>query len=290
MGKKPRDPRPSGFDQPTSAIRSALSSIDKRLKELEALDPTTLTRRDDPNFKTVEERVNQTLANIFGADSDEYQRFTVLFDSAPFSIDREMPVTRDRWVRGYQDGIAQAIAHLRSVKQLFEEGLAESSAQEVAAQPDQSSATGRKVFIVHGHDGEAKHEAARFLEKLKLEPVILHEQPNQGRTIIEKLEKHAPEARFAIVLLTPDDVGHPAKQPDSAKPRARQNVMLELGLFLGSLGRPNVVALVKGDVELPSDFHGVIYVPMDPGGAWKVLVAREIKQAGIDVDLNLAFA
>jgi predicted nucleotide-binding protein len=156
-------------------------------------------------------------------------------------------------------------------------------------EPDQASVeTSRKVFVVHGHDGEAKHETARFLEKLALEAVILHEQPNQGRTIIEKLEKHVPEARFAIVLLTPDDFGYRADHPDLGKPRARQNVVLEHGIFLGKLGRSSVVALVKGDVEVPSDLHGVIYVAMDARGAWKLEVAKEIKAAGIDVDLNLA--
>jgi predicted nucleotide-binding protein len=145
----------------------------------------------------------------------------------------------------------------------------------------------RKVFIVHGHDEALKQEVARFLDKLKLEAIILAEQVSQGRTIIEKFEAHAEEVAFALVLLTPDDLGASASAPDALKPRARQNVILELGYFIGKLGRVRVCALHKGNVELPSDIHGVIYTPVS--GHWRLDVAREMKTAGLPVDLNDAF-
>lgn len=126
---------------------------------------------------------------------------------------------------------------------------------------------------------------ARFLEKLGLKPIILHEQPNAGRTIIEKVERYS-EVAFAVVLLTPDDVGGVAANPEPLNPRARQNVILELGYFLGKLGRAHVAALLKGDVERPSDYDGVVYIAMDSGGAWKLQLARELKTAGLNVDLN----
>lgn len=141
-----------------------------------------------------------------------------------------------------------------------------------------------KVFVVHGHDEAARESIARYLEQLGLKPIILHEQPNSGRTIIEKLEKHG-EVYFAVVLLTPDDVGASKKSEKDLKPRARQNVILELGYFIGKLGRHAVCALHK-DVELPSDFDGVVYVSLDSGGAWKLLLGRELKAAGFKVDLN----
>lgn len=141
------------------------------------------------------------------------------------------------------------------------------------------------MFVVHGHDHGEKEAVARFLEKLDLVPVILHEQPSMSRTVVEKFEAHADVA-FAVVLLTPDDVGHPKDASEKARPRARQNVILELGYFIGRLGRKNVCALHKGDVELPSDFDGVLYVPM--GSDWRLSLAREIKAADIDVDLNRA--
>ena len=101
----------------------------------------------------------------------------------------------------------------------------------------------RKVFIVHGHDNEAKERVARFLEKLGLEPIILHEKASSGRTIIEKFETYSGDIAFAVVLLTPDDVGCAALSRENQKPRARQNVILELGYFLGRLGRVRICAL-----------------------------------------------
>ena len=145
----------------------------------------------------------------------------------------------------------------------------------------------RQIFVVHGHDEAAKEAVARFLERLDLKPIILHEQPNQGRTVIEKFEGSAA-VDFAVVLLTPDDLGNRADGSDTPKARARQNVIFELGYFVGRLGRSRVCALHKGGVEILSDYNGVIYVSMDDPQGWKLLLAREIKAAGIDVDLNRA--
>jgi predicted nucleotide-binding protein len=141
------------------------------------------------------------------------------------------------------------------------------------------------VFIVHGHDDHTREATARFISKLGLEPIILHERANQGKTIIEKLEANADVA-FAVVLLTPDDEGHAVGKPDNLQPRARQNVVLELGYFMGALRRHRVCALHKGNLELPSDVDGVVYVPMDDGDAWHLKLAKEMKVAGLDVDLN----
>lgn len=144
------------------------------------------------------------------------------------------------------------------------------------------------VFIVHGHDELSKTETARFVESLELNATILHEQTNSSRTIIEKFEKHASEAAFAIVLLTPDDVGYAKDSPNSAKYRARQNVVFELGYFCSALSRDRVCVLYKEGVEIPNDFSGVVYTPMDNAGAWKLSLAREMKAAGLNVDLNRA--
>ncbi|KAA3616728.1 MAG: hypothetical protein DWQ05_10700 [Calditrichaeota bacterium] len=144
-----------------------------------------------------------------------------------------------------------------------------------------------KVFIVHGHDDESKEKLARFLGALNLDPIILHEQANEGKTIIEKFETYT-EVAFAVVLLTPDDIGGKVKKPDKVLPRARQNVIFELGFFIGKIGRNRVCALHKGNVELPSDYHGILYLPMDESGGWKLLLARELKQIGLNIDLNAA--
>jgi len=144
---------------------------------------------------------------------------------------------------------------------------------------------GSDVFVVHGHDKAAKESVSRFIEKLDLHPIVLHEQPNEGRTIIEKFEDYS-NVGFAIVILTPDDIGGPRNKSDEQKPRARQNVIFELGYFVGKIGRRKVCALYKEDVDMPSDYSGVLYIPMDPRNAWKLELAKEMKQAGLKVDLN----
>jgi predicted nucleotide-binding protein len=149
------------------------------------------------------------------------------------------------------------------------------------------SAKAREVFIVHGHDEAAKTKVARLLERLDFVPIILHEQANQGQTIIEKFEKNAGRAGFAVVLLTPDDQGGVKGAPvDIQKTRARQNVVLELGFFIGKLGRENVCVLYAANVELPSDMLGVVYTPLDAHGAWETSLAKELRAAGFTVDFN----
>lgn len=145
-----------------------------------------------------------------------------------------------------------------------------------------------RVFVVHGHDGEARETVARFLEKIGFDPVILHEQANRGRTIIEKVEANA-NVGFAVVLLTPDDLGK-SKGAADLEPRARQNVLLELGYFIARLGRDKVCALKKGHVEIPSDFAGVVWEAMDDAGGWKHKLARELNAAGHVIDWNKVMA
>ncbi len=142
------------------------------------------------------------------------------------------------------------------------------------------------VFIVHGHDGEAKERTARFIEKLGFEAIILHEQANRGLTIIEKIEKYS-NVGFGIVLYTPDDLGNvkseAEKQNGDLNPRARQNVILEHGYLMGKIGRENVIPLVAGNVELPNDISGMVYISDKD---WKVDIAKEMKDAGYEIDFN----
>ena len=126
-----------------------------------------------------------------------------------------------------------------------------------------------RIFIVHGHDDIAKLELKNYIQNtLKLpEPIILHEQPNHGRAIIEKFEEFANESTLAFVLLTPDD--HMAKElgSESKVYRARQNVIFEMGYFLGMFGRKTgrVILLYKGTLDIPSDISGVIYIDISNG-------------------------
>ena len=117
--------------------------------------------------------------------------------------------------------------------------------------------------------------------------MILHEQPNEGRTIIEKFEYHA-DTQFAVALLTPDDTCSLQSDKNNLKPRARQNVIFEFGYFIGKLSRERVYALVKGDVEKPSDYNGVLYIPLDDSDGWKMKLVKELQSAGFEVDANRA--
>lgn len=150
---------------------------------------------------------------------------------------------------------------------------------------DARTTRGPDVFIVHGRAaGGFLDGAARFIEQLALRPVILAEQANEGRTLIEKFETYA-EVDYAIVLLTPEDFAYDAGDEPPPQPnRARQNVILEVGYFMGKLGRPNVVALLQEGVEVPSDILGIAYLPLDDGDAWKTLLARELIAAGFEID------
>lgn len=140
----------------------------------------------------------------------------------------------------------------------------------------------KKIFLVHGHDDHIKEKVARFLEKNDFEAVILHEKASGGRTIIEKIEAHS-DVGFAIILLTPDDVGK-AKNEDVLQSRARQNVVLELGYFIGKLGRNKVCAFKSNELEIPTDFSGVIWNQLDSTGAWKHVLSKELREAGYDLD------
>lgn len=142
-----------------------------------------------------------------------------------------------------------------------------------------------KVFIVHGHDNAAKSDAARFVENLGFKAIILHEQASSGKTIIEKIEANS-NVGFAIVLYTPCDLGASKAEKDQLRSRARQNVVFEHGYLIGKIGRENVCALVKGDIEKPTDISGVVYIPMDEGDGWKLAIAKEMRDCGYKVDVN----
>jgi predicted nucleotide-binding protein len=146
----------------------------------------------------------------------------------------------------------------------------------------------RRIFIVHGHDQEMKQTAARTLEALRFQPIILHEQAGAGRTIIEKFEAYA-DVGFAVVLLAPDDSLFAAPQADAKLvQRTRQNVVLELGFFIGKLGRARVAVIFRNspDFEPPSDYAGVEYLHYEDG-AWRLPLVRELRAAGYEVDANL---
>jgi hypothetical protein len=139
---------------------------------------------------------------------------------------------------------------------------------------------GDKIFIIHGHDNEMKKEVQLLLNRAGLDDVVLHECPDKGRTIIEKLLDESTSACYAIALLSRDD-----KLADG-KTRTRQNVILEIGYFLGMLGKERVRLLKKGDIEIPSDLQGILYTPFDSTGSWRIQLLKEMKAVDIEVDVD----
>lgn len=184
--------------------------------------------------------------------------------------------------RGVKNGVAileGAKSELRLREELEEVVDSKETPEEKAAAAEQG-----RVFIVHGHDEARKHELFRVLHDITgTKPIILHEQASGGRSIIEKLEAYAATASFAVALLTADDLGR-VKGSQQDAPRARQNVVFEAGYFAGRLTRARVVLLHDEEVELPGDLDGIVYVPLDTGGAWKMKLAHEMTNAGITVD------
>jgi predicted nucleotide-binding protein len=139
------------------------------------------------------------------------------------------------------------------------------------------------VFVVHGHDGAACESLTHFIEHLGLHPIVLRDLPSSGQTIIAKIERYSRVA-FVVVLLTPDDVGYPKNRPNQKNHRARQNVIFELGFFIGKLGPSRVCSLYKKGVEILSDYQGVVYIPMNADERWKISLAREFRDAGLKFD------
>lgn len=147
---------------------------------------------------------------------------------------------------------------------------------------DEKITVTNKIFIVHGHNNEIKQTVARTITKLKLEPIILHEQIDKGKTIIEKFEQNSSDVNFAIILLTADDEGK-AKKENNYQIRARQNVVFEMGYFIGKLGREKVFLLLENGVDKPGDLDGIVYVPIDNEEGWKLKLVRELKASGYKV-------
>lgn len=148
----------------------------------------------------------------------------------------------------------------------------------------------KKIFVVHGRSIAMRDRVCSLLGRLKLDYVILESEHNNGRTIIEKFLSNAEKCGYAVVLFSGDDVGKFNQEEDVLKPRPRQNVILELGYFLGAVGRKNITILHETDVviERPSDFDGIVYEPFDSYGAWKSKLIKEMKNAGIYIDPSLA--
>ncbi|KKB60824.1 nucleotide-binding protein [Robbsia andropogonis] len=278
---------------PPAAIQKGIERLGQRIDALREFDPKTVPEGDSPELKALSVSIKETLERCFGENTSAFKRYEPAAKLSWFEMIISYNYTTPpyKYIAGVTKNIANSIALLEQAQSALQDDLDDlggPNTQVAEISVADAGPSSRKVFVVHGHDGEAREMVARFLKAMDFEPVILHEQPNQGGTVIEKFEANS-DVGFAVVLLTPDDVGRSVKE-EEWKPRARQNVLLELGYFIGRLGRKHVCALKRGDVELPSDYVGVLWEKMDDGGGWKLSLARELKAAGLEVDLNRAFS
>lgn len=245
------------------------------LKELPSMSQEFIKWRRDTRV-AIENTFDDSTAKVEEFNRIRYTSLVVVMDSNA-NAGRQ---------RAYISGLESASAVLQSMIDEIEEYWSdddELGSPVVSPTPERTNTT--QVFIIHGHDHGTRDTVARFLQNLGLNPVILQEQPDEGRTIIEKFEEYA-QIDFAVALFTPDDQG--GRPGDDPQPRARQNVIFEVGYFIGRFGRNRLCALLKGQTEIPSDYSGVIYIQLDESGGWKIGLMRELRNAGFDIDANRA--
>jgi predicted nucleotide-binding protein len=263
-------------------MRLAIARFNRRITDLEAFDPTKVTDRRDPNITALAGSIGEALTETYGENTSAFRRYgaAAALDTAGYNMNG---TRHSAVIEGLIRGKQRAIVLLEGAIRAFEEKLSydESSQAATSAEVEPvSEELSREIFVVHGHDEAAKAQVVNVIERAGLIAVVLHEQPNEGKTIIEKFEKHGAAAGFAVIILTPDDVGGPSAE--QLRPRARQNVIGEMFWFAGRLGRHRVCALVKGAPEMPSDFAGVGYTPFDEHNGWKTKLLQELDAAGYE--------
>ncbi|WP_207867121.1 nucleotide-binding protein [Pseudomonas sp. 58(2021)] len=263
-------------------IERGIDRLQDRISELEAFEVNTVRRGNTPELEGLEIAIKDTLARCFGENTSTYNHFQGAAQLTYYPRFWAGDVSPD-YIGPIEKHIKTAIALLNQAQRTLREDLAdfELESDGTTSTLAVSEALSRRVFVVHGHDDGSREMVARFLERIGFEAVILHEQANQGRTVIEKVEAYG-DVGFAVVLLTPDDEG--CVRGGTPGPRARQNVILELGYFIGRLGRGKVCALKRGTLEIPTDYAGVVYESME--GNWKQALGRELQEAGYDIDWN----
>lgn len=248
--------------------------VRQRIAEGETLQKSIMRQSEADGWAN---KVEHTVRRVVTGDDAWLERF--------FHVRGAVSGNAARSAELAQQAVRRTLNKLESLIDIIQESDEPAADDSIVAAENELEAVAfsDEVFIVHGHDNGSREAVARFLATLGLRPVILHEQASRGQTVIEKVEAHG-DVGFAVVLLTSDDVGGISE--DQLAPRARQNVILELGYFIGRLGRERVCALRQNGVEVPSDFNGVVYVELAANDAWKIQLARELREAGYLIDWN----
>jgi len=257
----------------------ALALLEKTLKEGAGLRSLS---NDDPVWETWLRNVLVRTAAVFGDQSPQVREMAHLVTAAHDGKGWDRPQHSGRIVALLNSFYAEVSDLWSDERETAQAAFTSPGGEHLDTR---RGVVTDRIFIVHGHDHGRMQAVARFLEQLALKPIILHERPSSGDTIVEKLERHG-DAAYAVVLLTPDDIGGLSGSQPGLRPRARQNVVLELGYFIGRLGRQRTCALVVEGVEIPSDYSGVLYIPLSKTDEWKFLLARELRAAGLPIDMN----
>ena len=223
----------------------------------------------DSDFKAWRTDVQLCLSGLYGEKSIQLKNFI----NRPFS-----PMV----IVGNTDFHEPYVRDLDTTKKEFERYIGDFEDVSINANVKKNIPLSNKVFIVHGHDGELKEKVARRLEQQGIEVIILSEQANRGRTIIEKIEAYS-DVHVAIALFTQDDIGMAKEEKENEKYRARQNVVFEAGYFMGYLGRENVIMVAEENVEIPGDLSGMVYTTKEN---WEIEMLKDLNAAGMKIDMN----
>ncbi|MGO8893608.1 MAG: TIR domain-containing protein [Streptosporangiaceae bacterium] len=282
--------RRSNVPQPTpppgqqSALRIAQAEAEAQLTERIALgrgllsyEPPSLAELYGLRDEITQWRdYNRTWldTNLGGEAAEEYRTASTHWGSA---MAPDNPATKLRFLR---QELQSEISKLQSIH-----GRLRMWAPETDIMPSNQISPDPPIFIVHGSDTLRAESVARTVDNATgRKTIILREQANLGRTLMEKFEQHAAEASYAIIVLTADDKGCRADETDT-RPRGRQNVILEMGYFYALLGRDRVSVLLQPGVEKPSDMDGIVYITFDDNGAWKTELFRQLRHAGFSIGL-----
>ncbi|WP_343584559.1 nucleotide-binding protein [Flavobacterium sp.] len=267
-------------------FKSNLTEIFEKGKELRDRSITNVPEleKNQKDYYSWDDYNSEYLKQVFNNENNQYKRdydntnkFYGLFSSGNDSPNQKLKELKDK-ISSKLTFLERLIEKVDLLKSNIEEN------QPAVGLSKTVDSSNTNIFIVHGHNIAVQQSVARTLEKLGLNPIILNERPNAGSTIIEKFESNS-NVGFAVILLTDDDEGK-SKTDIDLKSRARQNVILELGYFIGQLGRKRVLPLYSEGVELPSDIHGLLFIPIDKANTWKFALVKELKEAGYNVDAN----
>lgn len=249
----------------------ATAELRKLLEETSSAE----VRRDGARHDSWKARVEAVMAASLASESATLKRFREL--RYHIGISTGAPGEDDENARYFAAQVDRAAG-------LIEAAIYELDLTYGAESPgDTDDSEDAPIFVVHGRDDARKYELLRVLDRTTdRDVIVLHEQANRGATLLEKFERHAATAGFAVVLLTGDDEGR-LRGDGTLSLRARQNVILELGVFIGRLGRSHVAVLIGPEVERPSDLDGLVYITLN-GGTWKLALMGELEAAGIYVN------